>query len=393
VRNALTGHRSANLPLRFRRDEDLVLVATIRAKSGAMAFRRDLIGQPPAHFAGLVRDTTVIAIPSAIIMPLGVGADAAQTIEAWRGAPPCGRRTGWACMIAIDWGTTQLRAYRLDDAGAIVSRRSRPKGIMAIPGGDFAAALDEITRDWHDAADREIVMSGMIGSRQGWVEVPYVPCPAGLRDLADAVRAAPTDGAREVLICPGLVSRDADGVPDVMRGEEVQIFGALSNAARTPATVVLPGTHSKHAALSNGSITGFVTHMTGEVFALLRDHSILGRLMAPRRVDLGAFDAGLGRARHRNGLLHHIFGVRTRMLMNELDAESLPDYLSGILIGHEIASAEISPPVIVVGEPELGALYQRALDQIGLGAELIESDAATTRGLHAVAELRRKARP
>jgi hypothetical protein len=95
VRNALTGHRSANLPLRFRRDEDLVLVATIRAKSGAMAFRRDLIGQPPAHFAGLVRDTTVIAIPSAIIMPLGVGADAAQTIEAWRGAP-CDRTTGWA---------------------------------------------------------------------------------------------------------------------------------------------------------------------------------------------------------------------------------------------------------------------------------------------------------
>ena len=83
-------------------------------------------------------------------------------------------------MIAIDWGTTQLRAYRLDDTGAIVSRRSQPKGIMAISGGDFAAALDEITRDWHGAADREVVMSGMIGSRQGWVEVPYVSCPAGL---------------------------------------------------------------------------------------------------------------------------------------------------------------------------------------------------------------------
>jgi 2-dehydro-3-deoxygalactonokinase len=296
-------------------------------------------------------------------------------------------------MIAIDWGTTQLRAYRLNDAGAIASRRSQPKGIMAIPGGDFAAALDEITRDWHGAADREIVMSGMIGSRQGWVEVPYVSCPAGLRDLADAVRAAPTDGARQVLICPGLVSRGTDGVPDVMRGEEVQIFGALSISRKTPATVLLPGTHSKHAAVSNGSISGFVTHMTGEVFALLRDHSILGRLMAPRRVDFAAFDAGLDRARHRNGLLHHIFGVRTRMLMNELDAASLPDYLSGILIGHEIASAEISPPVIVVGEPELGALYQRALDRIGIDPELIESDAATTRGLYAVAELRRKAHP
>ena len=165
------------------------------------------------------------------------------------------------------------------------------------------------------------------------------PCAIWLTPCARLPRMA----AREVLICPGLVSRDADGVPDVMRGEEVQIFGALSISTRTTATVLLPGTHSKHAAVSNGSISGFVTHMTGEVFALLRDHSILGRLMAPRRVDLGAFDAGLDRARHRNGLLHHIFGVRTRMLMNELDAASLPDYLSGILIGHEIASCGDQP--------------------------------------------------
>jgi len=293
-------------------------------------------------------------------------------------------------MIAIDWGTTHLRAYRLNDAGAIVSRKSQPKGIMALSADDFAAALDEIIRDWRDAADREVIMSGMIGSRQGWVEVPYVACPAALRDLADAVQAAPADEAREVLVCPGLVSRDANGVPDVMRGEEVQIFGALSIAARPAATVLLPGTHSKHAVVSNGSISGFVTHMTGEIFALLRDHSILGRLMAPRHVDLSAFAAGLDRARQQNGLLHHIFGVRTRPLLNELDAASLPDYLSGILIGHELASAEIAPPVIVVSEPELGALYLRALDRIGIGAELIESDVATTRGLHALAELRRR---
>jgi 2-dehydro-3-deoxygalactonokinase len=294
-------------------------------------------------------------------------------------------------MIAIDWGTTHLRAYRLNEAGAIVARKSQPRGIMALSGDDFAAALDEVIRDWRDAADREVIMSGMIGSRQGWVEVPYVPCPAALPDLADAVRAAPADGAREVLICPGLISRDADGVPDVMRGEEVQIFGALSITARPAATVLLPGTHSKHAVVSNGSVSGFVTHMTGEIFALLRDHSILGRLMAPRRVDLDAFDAGLDRARQQNGLLHHIFGVRTRPLMNELDAASLPEYLSGMLIGHELASAEIAPPVVVVGEPELGALYLRALDRIGIGAELIEADVATTRGLHALAELRRKA--
>ena len=392
MRNALTGHRRVNLPLRFRRDEDLGLVATIRAKSGPMAFRRDLIGQPPGGFAGLVRDTTVITIPSATIMPLGVGADAAQTIEAWRGAP-CDRTTGWARDDRDRLGNNAAARLSFGRYGRHRVPQVATERIMAISGGDFASALDEITRDWHGAADREVVMSGMIGSRQGWVEVPYVSCPAALRDLANALRAAPTDGARDVLICPGLVSRDADGVPDVMRGEEVQIFGALSISTTTPATVLLPGTHSKHAAVSNGSISGFVTHMTGEVFALLRDHSILGRLMAPRRVDLAAFDAGLDRARHRNGLLHHIFGVRTRMLMNELDAASLPDYLSGILIGHEIATAEINPPVIVVGERDLGALYQRALDHVCIDAELIESDAATTRGLYAVAELRRKAHP
>src|SRR4029077_19138426 len=127
----------------------------------------------------------------------------------------------------------------------------------------FAAALEDITRDWHDAADREIVMSGMIGSRQGWGAGPSVSSATAFRALLVAVRAAPTAGAREVLICPGLVSRDADGVTDVMRGEEVQIFGALSISTRTTATVLLPGTHSKHAGVSNGSISGFVTHMTG----------------------------------------------------------------------------------------------------------------------------------
>jgi 2-dehydro-3-deoxygalactonokinase len=393
VRNALTGHgecQSFNC--------DAGLAPTCRGNNppeiGAIPARRFCSAGPAITFATLVPCADSDPGRAGDYHVAGVDADAAANDrDVERQLRFAAGEHGGRAMIAIDWGTTHLRAYRLDDAGAIVSRRSQPKGIMAISGGDFAAALDEITRDWHDAADREVVMSGMIGNRQGWVEVPYVSCPAALRDLADAVRAAPTDGARDVLICPGLVSRDADGVPDVMRGEEVQIFGALSISTTTTATVLLPGTHSKHAAVTNGSITGFVTHMTGEVFALLSDHSILGRLMAPRRVDLGSFDAGLDRARHRNGLLHHIFGVRTRMLMNELDAASLPDYLSGILIGHEIASAAISPPAIVVGEPDLGALYRRALDHIGIGAELIESDAATTRGLHAVAELRRKTRP
>jgi 2-dehydro-3-deoxygalactonokinase len=232
-------------------------------------------------------------------------------------------------MIAIDWGTTHLRAYRLNADGSIKSAKASPTGIMSIAGNDFDTPLSEILADWNEAADREILMSGMVGSRQGWIEVPYVPCPAGLGDLAAGLRPAPTGDARRVLICPGIVCRDRNGVPDVTRGEEVQIFGAIAISARSTATICLPGTHSKHALVHDNTITGFTTHMTGEVFAVLRDHSILGRLMAPRRTDLDAFDEGVGRAHQQGGLLHHVFGVRTRMLMNEMDCASLADYLSG----------------------------------------------------------------
>jgi 2-dehydro-3-deoxygalactonokinase len=229
-------------------------------------------------------------------------------------------------MIVVDWGTSYLRAYRLGTSGEIYSRRSEPKGILSIAGGDFSAVLDEVLGDWDDPWDSPIVMSGMIGSRQGWLEVPYVVCPAELRDLADGVRSIPAAGKRAVLICPGLVCRDADDVPDVMRGEEVQIFGAISVAPnRDSATICLPGTHSKHAILRANAVEGFVTYMTGELFAVLRDHSILGRLMAQRRTDLNAFDEGVRRARQQSGLLHHVFGVRTRILMEEMDAASLLD--------------------------------------------------------------------
>jgi 2-dehydro-3-deoxygalactonokinase len=166
----------------------------------------------------------------------------------------------------------------------------------------------------------------------------------------------------------------------------MQIFGALS--MRPPAesiTICLPGTHSKHAKVCGGVVEGFVTHMTGELFALLREHSILGRSMTQPRPDLDAFDDGLRRSRQSGGALHHIFGVRTRLLMGELDAASLADYLSGILIGHELANVMMTPPVLVVGAPELAVRYLRAFAQMGVEASIVAADIATTRGLHALA--------
>jgi 2-dehydro-3-deoxygalactonokinase len=291
-------------------------------------------------------------------------------------------------MIVVDWGTTHLRAYRLAASGEIEARKSAAKGVMAIAPGTFAAVLEEVLGDWHEPSDGLILMSGMIGSRQGWFEVPYVECPAGLHEIAAGVKRVATLGKRTIGICPGLVCRDAEGVPDVMRGEEVQIVGALPNILEaSSATILLPGTHSKHALVRNGRIERFLTHMTGEVFAILRDHSILGRLTTEHRPNLDAFDAGLDRAQQPSGLLHHVFGVRTRVLMNELEAAALTDYLSGILIGHELTSSPLPPPVLIVGEPALCALYERALAHFKVNAEVTSADVATPRGLYALGKL------
>jgi 2-dehydro-3-deoxygalactonokinase len=291
-------------------------------------------------------------------------------------------------MIVVDWGTTHLRAYRLTASGEVEARRSVPKGIMSIAAGAFATALGEVLEDWLQLSDGPILMSGMIGSRQGWFEVPYVECPTGLHELAAGTKPVPWTATRNVFICPGLVCRDDESIPDVMRGEEVQIFGALTGIREPESlTICLPGTHSKHALVRNGRIERFLTHMTGEVFALLRDHSILARLGTERRTNLDAFDDGLRRAQQTSGLLHHVFGVRTRVLINELEAASLTDYLSGILIGHELIGAPLRPPALIVGDPALCALYERALAHFGVEAEVIPADVATTQGLFAIGKL------
>jgi 2-dehydro-3-deoxygalactonokinase len=202
------------------------------------------------------------------------------------------------------------------------------------------------------------------------------------------VKHVPAGKRKRALICPGLTCRDRQHIPDVMRGEEVQIFGALSiHSEVSNANVCLPGTHSKHAFIRGSQIERFVTHMTGEVFGLLRDHSILGRPMTKRQASLDAFDAGLRRARQPGGLLHHVFGVRTLVLMNDLDAAHLTDYLSGILIGHELASAAPDLPALFIGDPALCALYQRGVTGFGAHADVLPADIATARGLYAIGSL------
>lgn len=290
-------------------------------------------------------------------------------------------------MIGVDWGITQLRAYQIDSNGAILASRSAAKGIMAVGDGDFAATLESVIGDWLDQESEPILMSGMIGSRQGWVEAPYVSCPAHPAEVAEALAPVTWGKGRRGFICPGLTCHDASGVPDVMRGEEVQIFGALAVRPDRTTAICHPGTHSKHVEVQAGAVAGFTTFMTGELFAVLCEHSILGRTMVKGPVDWQAFDEGIARARQQGGLLHHLFGARTRVLMSNLAPASEADYLSGMLIGHEVLAAGGSGPVMVIGAPELAEHYLRAFRVLGRVASALAGETATVRGLRLIHDL------
>jgi len=282
-------------------------------------------------------------------------------------------------VIAIDWGTSSFRAYRLGEDGGVLERRSAPLGIMQVDDGRFAEALDNQVGDWLAAGEAPVVMSGMIGSRQGWMEVPYASCPAGAVQIAAGVREVRW-GKRRAWIAPGLSSRDAAGVPDVMRGEETQILGVLDQLPAS-ASICLPGTHSKWVEVRDGTVARFATHMTGEVFALLKSHSILGRMMRDGPIDLQWFAAGVRRAQDTGGLLHHLFGVRARGLFGEVPDEASASYLSGIVIGHELVAARTAAAaVFLLGATPLVDLYQHALRQFGRDAIVLDPD-AVVRGL------------
>jgi len=297
-------------------------------------------------------------------------------------------------LLALDWGTSSLRAYLMRD-GAVLETRQSAHGIQHLPQpgvAGFEAAFAQIAGDWlKDWPYLPIVASGMVGSAQGWREAPYVACPADSRTLAEhGVRVASGLGP-DITIAPGVLLDEAGQTPDVMRGEEIQIAGALRQspewAAR--ACLVLPGTHSKWVRVEAGRIVHFATYLTGELFAVLRQHSILGRLMpeanvSEREPDFGAFDSGLAAARSsRPGdLSHQIFAARTLGLTGQLPHASLSDYLSGLLIGHELVSglgrfADMEQmPLILIGDAQLCRRYAHSLHKYGAGVRAVLDNTA-----------------
>ncbi len=277
-------------------------------------------------------------------------------------------------MIAIDWGTTSFRAYRLAEDGSILEERVSLNGILAVK--DFPGVLAQQLAGW---PGQPVLMSGMVGSRQGWTEVPYVQCPAGLPEIARHLVRVRDDA----WIVPGLSFIDESGVPDVMRGEETQLLGAL-DAIGDDSLVCLPGTHSKWARVRGGRVIAFRTHFTGEMFAVLKSHSLLGRMLEDGPADPGAFAEGVDRSGDEGGLLHHLFGVRTRALFGDLGGPLGSSYLSGILIGHELRSLPDVGSFHILGEAALADIYAKAAAMLGLTAVILDPLAAP-RGLFALA--------
>ncbi|HHS7810364.1 2-dehydro-3-deoxygalactonokinase [Pseudomonas putida] len=312
-----------------------------------------------------------------------------------------------AQLIALDWGTTSLRAYKLAAGGVVLEQRALSSGIMQLPktprvihGGEcadgFELAFEEACGDWLEAQpDLPVIACGMVGSAQGWREAAYCETPANVANLGNSLQTLVSLRGTRVHIVPGVIQRSR--LPNVMRGEETQVLGVLQNLpaeAGGDLLIGLPGSHSKWVEVVEGRITHFDTFMTGEVFAVLSEHSILGRTQQQGAAFDGlAFDRGVQVALSADGelgVLSTLFSARTLGLTGELAPTAQADYLSGLMIGHELVALAAAqrrrrnsahlPSIILIGNAQLCARYSRALDACGF-ARVTLAEQATERGL------------
>jgi 2-dehydro-3-deoxygalactonokinase len=312
---------------------------------------------------------------------------------------PSHSSTEAATHIAGDWGTTHLRLH-LCRGTTVVDKADGP-GIGALSGTSPESILFEAIQPWssrHGALP--LWLAGMVGSRNGWREVPYASCPADIDRLRGALLKFRTHD-HEVAIAAGVSCTNRLGAPDVMRGEETQILGAIAAQAslgRGRHIVALPGTHTKWALLEDGRLQSFQTSLSGELYALLSERSTLlkaGTATASERDERDGFDAGLRRCREMANvpLTHLLFEVRSRQLLQGLSPAAAGAFLSGLIIGQDVLGAlplfdQASPgaAVPIIGAPKLAALYSAALAAHGINSFALDATALTVGGLTALAQ-------
>lgn len=278
-------------------------------------------------------------------------------------------------FLAIDWGTTNRRTYRIGADGAVEDVQRDDRGVLAILPGEFDAEAEAIRARM---GDLPILCAGMAGSNRGWAEAPYASCPAGVEELAALVHWI--ESGRTAIV-PGVKWHD-EGRSDVMRGEEVQLLGAvLSGVAPADALLCQPGTHCKWAWMEGGRIARFATAMTGEMFALLKAHSLIGAQMADAVAPRAEFLRGVADAAD-GALLTRLFGVRAAFVTGASEGQDAASYVSGLLIGSDVRSqVSDGTTVYILADPSLGALYSAAIKAIGGESIILDSHAAFVAGI------------
>ncbi len=283
-----------------------------------------------------------------------------------------------AALVGVDWGTSNLRVMRIGEGGTILDVRSDNRGAARLSAEQFRSVLHDVASDWLSDTN-QVLVCGMAGARGKWRETGYRSCPAGLRDLAP-IAVDDTDAA--IAIVPGVALARQTTQADVMRGEETQVLGLPERLHS--GLVVTPGTHSKWIRFEDDQIRNFRTFMTGELFAALRSETVLGEEMGHPGVDMAAFEDGVRRSLADRALTALLFSVRAQRLSDMLSPASTADYLSGLLIGAEIAAQDkvFDRTITLVGPPALNDRYVAALAMAGFeNVHGLDANTVIARGL------------
>lgn len=294
-------------------------------------------------------------------------------------------------LIVVDWGTTNFRAFLVErHGGQVIDEIASAQGVSALKSDEFAGYCDRMLAVWRQQDPHlPVYLAGMVGARRGWLESPQPPLPVTLQSLAGQMVAAP--GLANGWILPGARLVEADGLCDVMRGEEVQVLGVQHLVHKQNYACCLPGTHSKWARVRNGQLTRFATAMTGELYQTVLAHTLPGQPADGKApFDEHAFALGLARAASEGGVLHALFEARSRYLYAGLAPQEIGSFISGVLIGEEVqrmvSSWKELSLLYVVGSNTLALPYRLALESHGISVEFITARDATLAGVIAMAE-------
>lgn len=282
--------------------------------------------------------------------------------------------------VLADWGTTNLRGWRVDDQGVVVSRYQSDMGLLKSVDVGFAKVFDELVQSLGAQADTPALIAGMVGSSIGWHEVPYTPTPANAQAIAANALLIP-DRANTWII--GGVNHQGDNGPEVMRGEEVQALGILQQHPDAR-WLCLPGTHTKWVRLENGSIRAFTTYMTGELYRWVTRDSLIATQIQSDEFNADAFAKGQQLAQQHAALTSALFQLRTRFLAGELRDDQVASAASGLLIQHELSAAtrSLDAPVYLCGAERVAQPYTQALQHCGIESHVIDPEQATIAGMH-----------